>query len=210
MNSSKWSELKVGEFWGENAPCSHVVQFYETENIFIELLTQFVLDGLQRDETIVIIATEEHVTLLTERLQREGTDLFGLQVREQLIIEDARQTLSSFMVGAHPDEILFRHVIGDLVAKASKRKRPIRAFGEMVVLLWDAGLTDATLELEHLWNDLQQTQAFLLFCAYPRKSFVNNSAAILNICGTHSKIVAPTDNSAKSILYKDLSFNKTH
>jgi hypothetical protein len=208
MLSSKWNESKVDVFWGEIAPCQHVVQIYDNEVAFIDLLAEFVLDGLHRDETIVLILTPEHLQLLDEKLRQHCRDGFTLRLSEKVIIEDAQQTLSGFMIGAWPDEFLFRHVIGSIMAKASKSKRPIRAFGEMVVLLWTAGLTDATIQLEHLWNELQKSETFCLFCAYPRAAFLNNdSDSILTVCGAHSKIVS-VDNSPGNVLYRDLSINK--
>jgi hypothetical protein len=43
----------------------------------------------------------------------------------------------------------------------------VRVFGEMVSLLWDAGLIDAAVELEVLWNELGVQYPFSLLCAYP-------------------------------------------
>ena len=209
MFSNKWSESKVDVFWGEIAPCEHVVQIYDSEPVFIDLLTEFVLDGLRRDETVVLIATEEHLNRVEEKLEVAGFDLFNLKLSDKLIVEDAEATLSKFMIGSRPDEILFRHVIGGVLSRALKNKRPIRAFGEMVVLLWSKGLCDATLQLERLWNDMQETESFLLFCAYPRSVFSGKgSDAIINVCGTHSKIVAPIDYTTTKVAYKDLSFTK--
>ena len=155
----------------------------------------------------MVIATQYHLKLLEEKLHQANYDPFKLRLLEKLITEDAQDTLSKFMIGTKLDEILFRHVIGGVLARARKNKRPVRAFGEMVVLLLAKGLPDTTLQLEHLWNDLKQSEAFSLFCAYPRSVFSKNSEAILNVCGAHSKIVAPVDASAKNVLYKDLSFN---
>jgi hypothetical protein len=209
MFSNRWSESKVDVFWGEIAPCDHVVQIYDSEPAFVDLLAEYVIDGLRRDETVILIATQEHLQVIEEKLRNLEFDLFNLKLLDKLIVEDAQVMLSKFMIGAWPDEILFRHVIGGILSRASKTKRPIRAFGEMVVLLWSKGLRDATLQLEHLWNDLQQTQAFTLFCAYPRSVFSGKgSDSIVNICGVHSKIVSPIDHTSAKVVYKDLSFTK--
>jgi hypothetical protein len=41
-----------------------------------------------------------------------------------------------------------------MLRPAAKAGRPVRAFGEMVSLLWDAGLTDVAIEVEAMWNEL--------------------------------------------------------
>ena len=44
------------------------------------------------------------------------------------------------MVGDFPDENCFNQIIGELVSKATDGKRyGVRAFGEMVALLWADG-----------------------------------------------------------------------
>jgi hypothetical protein len=54
----------------------------------------------------------------------------------------------------HVNGILFRSVVGRLMSKAARSGRPVRAYGEMVALLWDAGHLDAAIDVELLWNEL--------------------------------------------------------
>jgi hypothetical protein len=42
----------------------------------------------------------------------------------------------------------------------------VRAYGEMVDILWQAGNRDAAIRLEEYWNELAKLQTFSLFCAY--------------------------------------------
>jgi len=67
----------------------------------------------------------------------------------------------------------------------------VRAFGEMVAILWAQGNSGATVRLEHLWQDLCQEQNLALFCAYPRCGFTLDSAqSIEDICAAHSRVIA--------------------
>src|SRR5256886_15995148 len=61
----------------------------------------------------------------------------------------------------------------------------------MVALLWAAGKRDAAIRLEELWNDLAQTHAFSLRCAYPMADFhrEEHSAAFRAICEQHSGVI---------------------
>ena len=89
------------------------------------------------------------------------------------------------------------------MARAHAKKRRVRAFGEMVALLWAQGLSGATVQLEHLWNKICEAQQFSLFCAYPRSGFTQTALeSILNICGIHSKLVEMAADSENEIRYK--------
>jgi hypothetical protein len=77
-----------------------------------------------------------------------------------------------------------------LVTRARAEGRPVRAFGEMVALLWARGQTAATLRLEHLWHGQCRQLGFPLFCASPRLGFVQDATfAREEICATHDRLL---------------------
>jgi hypothetical protein len=82
-------------------------------------------------------------------------------------------------------------VVGGVIAQAGGRYPRVRAFGEMVALLWTEGNEDAALQLEKLWNDLVQMYAFPLFCAYPLSGFSRavHAKKLLKICAEHSHVI---------------------
>jgi MEDS: MEthanogen/methylotroph, DcmR Sensory domain len=178
-------------FWGEIAPCDHLVQIYEDDATFLDTLVSFVMAGLRTGESVIVIATAAHLTGLENRLGAEGLNTSSLRLAGQYLPFDAKETLSKFMVNGWPDEKLFRQTVAELLARARRHGGKVRAFGEMVALLWAEGYNGATVRLEHLWNDFCQTELFCLFCAYPRAGFTKNvNESIKEICATHSKVVA--------------------
>src|SRR6185369_562599 len=70
----------------------------------------------------------------------------------------------------------------------------VRAFGEMVALLWADGRREAALELEALWNELGANLSFSLLCAYPISAFDTyaDHAPFLEVCGSHVRAL-PTE-----------------
>jgi len=113
------------------------------------------------------------------------------RLREQYIDLDAEETLAEFMRDGQPDEKLFRGLVSDLLERAGRSGRRVRAFGEMVALMWGRGQNEATMQLERLWHDLCQKEAFSLFCAYPRSGFTQDAdESIREICATHSRVVS--------------------
>ena len=176
-------------FWGELAPCDHLVQIYDDESRFIETLERFIGDGLVAGEATVVIATASHLTWLESRLREAGHDIGAARADDQFIALDAASTLAEFMVDGWPDEARFFEVIGAVIARAKRGGRGMRAFGEMVALLWAQGHNGATVRLEHLWNALIQEQSLALFCAYPRIGATRDlTEALAEVCAAHSKV----------------------
>jgi hypothetical protein len=103
----------------------------------------------------------------------------------------ASETLSRFMVNGIPDEARFVEVAQGVLQRArGKGGRKVRAFGEMVALLWADGQCAAAIALERLWNQLQATEKFPLFCAYPHAGFKDDDAdSLLSVCATHSRVI---------------------
>ena len=208
-SNEHWSRLATHDFWGAIIPSDHVVQIYNDDQAFLVLLEGFVTSGFAANDCVIVIATDEHQHALEERLRFKGYDVFDLKLQDQFIQLNARETLSEFMINNWPDEVLFRHMINRLLSRAISRNRNVRAFGEMVALLWSQGNIAATVQLENLWNKICQDEALSLFCAYPR-SGLNQRAleSILHICGSHSKMIKP-DGTHLGILYKEVQSGDT-
>lgn len=202
LNDSDWQLSKADVFWGEIAPCDHVVQIYENDEIFIDVLAGYVGGGINAGDAIIIIATEAHINALETRLRSFAIDVNSLVSNEQYFPLDAQETLDKFMVNDWPDEELFMKLITNLLRKAKKTNRNIRAFGEMVALLWAQGHNGATVQLEHLWNRLSEMESFCLFCAYPRSGFTDDiNVSIKGICGAHSKIITARERPLTELAY---------
>jgi hypothetical protein len=113
-----------------------------------------------------------------------------------LSILDAHETLAAFMVDGMPDWFRFKTVVGGrieraLVASAAPR---VRAFGEMVDVLWRNSNPQAAIRLEELWNDLGNVYSFSLLCAYRMGNFYReaDAANFQHVCRAHTQVV-PTE-----------------
>lgn len=170
MQSMQQQEA-IEEFWQHTSHCDHVVQVYENEEAFLETLEAFVAEGFRKNEAVIVIATPEHRVALAGRLERSGINVAAAASSGQFIVRDARACLARFMFDGWPAESRFNAMIEELLAKAREKHQTVRAFGEMVALLWDERLYRATMRLEHMWTQLCQRESFPLFCAYPKASF---------------------------------------
>jgi hypothetical protein len=207
--NKEWSQATDNVFWGEIAPCEHVVQIYENDEVFLDLLGGFVIGGLKNGECVIVIATGSHLKSLNKRLEEQGINLIDIMLNDQYIPLDATDTLSKFMIGDWPDENLFYITVSDLIARAKKQKRQVRAFGEMVAILWAKGNEGATVRLEHLWNKFAESEAFSLFCAYPKSGFTQDAnESLMHICGAHSKMIAGVGKGTNEIFYQAVDKKK--
>lgn len=196
----KWQRSHFQIFWGEIAPCDHLVQIYENDKTFLNTLEG---DGLLNGESVVIIATREHLNYLNSRLITQNFDIETLIFNDQYIPLDAEECIAAFMVNDLPDEVLFTRMVTDIMLRAQKGNRKVRAFGEMVAILWAQGFTGATVRLENLWHTFQQQKGFCLYCAYPKSGFTEDANASINeICTAHSMVLNGETNPSTEILYK--------
>jgi len=123
---------------------------------------------LQRGEGLVVIATAAHIRAFADRLVQDGHDPTRAIREGQLLFLGAEQTLSLFMADGQPDRESFRSAIRVVLRQLRTRtgSREIRAYGEMVGLLWNAGHCAAAAQIELLWSEVLSESSLQLFCAY--------------------------------------------
>jgi KaiC/GvpD/RAD55 family RecA-like ATPase len=130
----------------------HIAQLYSHETVLVESLRMFTTHGLSRGEAVLLVLTPSHRDLLLPHLKAGGFDVGGLQHDGQLLLLDAAEVLTRFMLDGLPDATLFRMSVGEIVDRMKSRgNRKLRVFGEMVDLLWRSN-QPAAIRLEHLWS----------------------------------------------------------
>jgi signal transduction histidine kinase len=171
----------------------HSVQFYESDEFLARTVSEYIAAGIQVGEPAVVIATPDHFAAITRDLVSRGVNVESARRRGMLIELDARMTLSAFMVDGRPDEERFVNTLTPVLDGARRRHggAPVRAFGEMVNLLWSDGEGEAALTLESLWNRLSEKHDFALLCAYAIREFddAKDSTRFAAICAEHAHVV---------------------
>lgn len=176
-------------FWAEMSACEHFVQIYEADGVFMDTLAGFIGGALSQGDGAVVIATPGHRQELDRRLTIMGLHVDRAKSADQFLSLDAEETLAKFMIDGWPDEDKFADVVRNILQRAAGDGRKVRAFGEMVALMWAHGYHAATVRLEHLWHHLCQRESFALFCAYPKSGFTENpSESIARVCAEHSRV----------------------
>jgi hypothetical protein len=156
MGNDEVNHIKCGE---------HFVQFYHDDRDLIENIYAYFTRGFEAGEVAVLIATRAHRAALEQRFSDGGFDPTILKRSGKYSPFDAAETLGLFMRNGKPDPSRFRALVGALMETAVRDRVGVRAYGEMVSVLWDEGNKVAAIELENLWNDLAKVYSFTLFCA---------------------------------------------
>ncbi|HSS22319.1 MAG TPA: ATP-binding protein [Pyrinomonadaceae bacterium] len=169
----------------------HFVQFYEADEFLLNSLSGFVGKALTSGDAAVVIATPDHRAGLDQLLLTRGLDIATAKNSSQYISLDAAETLATFMVAGEIEPQRFKEVVGSVIASVTDARPRIRAFGEMVALLWAQGHYTAAVKLEELWNDLQRSHSFSLFCAYPMNALGGEGLVEPHhtICNVHSRVI---------------------
>ena len=202
-SKNQWKISGTNKFWSEIAPSEHVVQFYENEDRFLDTLAGFVVDGINAGDSVVVIATPEHRKGLEDRLTNHVININSLLLDDLYIPLDAASALKCFMVDGMPDEVLFNSLIKSIVNRGLRKNRKVRAFGEMVGLLWMSNQKEATIRLEEMWDKFCQEHHLSLLCAYSKSIFdESETEGLHHICKHHSKIITDSEKPLKEILYQ--------
>jgi anti-sigma regulatory factor (Ser/Thr protein kinase) len=175
----------------------HVVQFYERDSDLVQTVGAYLVAAVRAGEAAVVIATEAHRRAFEAYVEAAAGDLAAVRRDARFTSLDAAATMAQFMRDGRIDEAAFRQVIGGVVREAAAGGRPVRAYGEMVALLWDAGDVGAAIDLETLWNELGRELPFSLFCAYHSASLAGDEhrEALQQLCHLHSAVVEPSTTS---------------
>ena len=170
--------------------CNHIVQLFDTIQTRARTIGRYVADGLAAGDTVVVVAQPQHWKPIAERIAALGHDVNRAIQEERLTMLNAGAILKQFMVGASPDWMLYRQVVGSLMRRLSDKHRPLRIYGEMVDLLAADHNFSGAQRLEEFWNLLGVEIPFTLFCGYASSHFATHqsASALELVCRSHSEV----------------------
>ena len=169
----------------------HAVQFYRDDSELFKTVSTFLAEGLMENQPAVVIATSAHGSAILEHLAARHINVAQALRYGDLAMHDAEETLALFMIGDTPDPALFRRNVGDLLEQAvrGRERTPVRAYGEMVDVLWKRGAPDAAIRLEVLWNELASTHSISLLCGYSIGNFYKQTVQLDEVIRQHTRVV---------------------
>lgn len=171
----------------------HAVAFYEDAASLGRVAGDFLAAGLTLDHPALVITTTPHRYAITRQLAARGIAVDRASALGTLTVLDARETLSTCLCKGRLDEARFVDVAARALAGATigRPAGTLRAYGELVDLLWKDGQHDVALRLEVLWKQLASTWRCSLLCGYAM-SHAYEDAALDAICRQHTHVVPTT------------------
>lgn len=185
----------------------HLVQFYHSDEFLADTVTNFIAPALMSGEGAILVATESHLYQFEKSLQDLGINTSLMRLSGQLLMLDAELTLKSFMVNEVPDPDKFHSVLGGTITEMSSKFHGLKAYGEMVNILWGEGNIYATIALEKLWVELMTSKKFSLLCAYSIESMCEDKQGIAftEVCQCHTHVMP-----AEGIIEVETSNDQLH
>jgi len=177
--------------WARTFDAGHFVQFYERDSTLTSGVSEYVSAALLGADAALVVATEPHRQCIMADLTRSGIDVEQAIDDGRFQALDAAQTLAAFMVDESPVGDRFFDVVGAALDRAVTSRRRVRVFGEMVALLVESGNHQGAIELEVLWNALQEQRRFTLYCAYPIARFGSADLAttMQRVAERHGRVI---------------------
>lgn len=190
-------------------PHGHFVQLYDADTkMLTRNVGRYLAEGLKSGESLLVIATKEHERAFTEEIRDSGGDPDAAVRSSRLLFMDAGTTLAEFMVDGEPNWERFQTTVGNAMHKLQTQDHSrLRAYGEMVGVLWQEGRYSAAIQLEEFWNKLLQAGGFTLFCSYPIDVFAKEfqiSGVDALLCDHTHLIPTGTEERLENAVYRAL------
>jgi hypothetical protein len=175
----------------EVGPRDHVVQFFRRDEELAKTIGVYLAGAIRDGGTAVVIATRAHQRAFEERLAIAGVDAEAAQARGDYLIADADRMLRQFMTGGRPDAGCFERAARSLIEEPVRRGGTVRVYGELVGVLWEAGLVTAAIELEEMWIGLGRWLPFTLCCGYRTAAGTDDrlAGALAAVCRLHGAVI---------------------
>lgn len=172
----------------------HLAHFYSKTNSLYPLVCEFFTPAFSHQQAMIIIARPQTRETLRNLFQQKVCDVDGAMARGQLVMLDAETVLSTFIKDGRPDPEAFEQTVGEKIRFTHEKFPFIRAYGEMVDVLWQQGNPKASLSLERLWGKLSQRYKFSLFCGYNLSEEGKHGTSFNGVCCSHTHVVTSDGN----------------
>lgn len=172
----------------------HFLQFYKADEPSLTTnVTRFLAEGFQRHEALLVIATPRHGRSFKRRLKTLLPSLDSDTSDSPILFLDAQATLDRIVIAGQPDWDRFENVIAGAIRELRLRTGHsiVRAYGEMVGILWNSGNKASAIRLEQFWNRILEETGCSLYCGYPIDIFDPEfqSAEVHELLCAHTHLV---------------------
>jgi DNA-binding NarL/FixJ family response regulator len=172
---------------GLEASHRHEVHFCSDDSALLASATSFIADALKVGDVAITVFGASHRAKLLQQLRAGGIDIDAAVRSGSYISFDVNDLLPIFMVNDWPDSVRFFEAVSSLITQAKQKDRRVVACGECSPTLWAQGKVEATVQLEHFWDEVARTHDLDILCVYPLPQDRENDA-FNRLCAEHSAV----------------------
>lgn len=169
----------------------HPCHFYSDDASLTANVAVFFAPAFRERQAMVAFGTPAHLAAIEKRLRADGHDIEAAKANGQYMAFDAQAALDALLRGDLPAQDSFEDVIAARLNSATREFGAVRAFGEIVSLLWRDGKRQAALRLEEMWNEAIGLYPLALLCGYNVRSFTSahDAAGVTGIISAHTSVL---------------------
>jgi hypothetical protein len=166
----------------------HIVQLFDAPRSLADAVSQFVIEGRERGNQLLVIVRASHWTLIEDYLERRGFPVRDPSAR--LTVVDAGKMRSRVTRRGRLDPKGMHETIGDMVEQLAAEPGGLRVYCELVELFAEEDAFDQAAALEDYWNHLGEQYDFTLLCGYSAAHFADPEHAhdLREICSRHTSV----------------------
>lgn len=146
----------------------HIALFYRDDELLARCVAWWASASLVLKGGAILIGRPDKLSRIRRELARVGVDVDGHVEAGRLVLADAEEVLSRFHGPEGPQREAFRAALDERLARVrvASSSGEVRAWGEMVDLLWERGERSACCRLESLWGEVLDSRDLHLLCSY--------------------------------------------
>jgi len=144
----------------------HALHFYAEDARLATTVAAFLAPAFSGEDAVIAIGTRAHLSAIEQRLRSDGHAVDAVRKTGRYVTMDVERIIPALLRNGLPTQETFDAAVGAHVAKLAERHGHVRAFGEIVSVLWGRGKQQAAMRLEELWNDALGYHPLSLICGY--------------------------------------------
>ena len=147
----------------------HALHVYRDDARLATTVATFISPAFRGGQGILTAATPAHIAAIEQRLRTDGHDVDAARLAGRYVAMDVETIIPRLLRDGLPTAASFDELIGSPLSRLARDHGCVRAFGEIVSVLWRDGKRAAALRLEELWS--ASVEPVALLCGYRERVF---------------------------------------